>query len=279
MKLWILGKGGLLGSALVELCEKERVPYVATCREEADLTSVQSLQGAALRIQPTHVINCAAYTDVDRAQSEPEKAHAVNALGVENLARVGCGRTIHISTDYVFDGNGDRPYEEDDATHPVNAYGQSKRCGEERLLALCPQALVVRTSWVFGKGGKNYLSSLVDRMRQQEVLRVEGAQRSRVTYAPDLARALLQLLDCSGIVHFANGGIVSRYEVAFALWEQARRRDMLLACKGVLRAQPGELPAKVLRPRYSALSTRRFEQWTTRRPRHYTEALAEWLDC
>ena len=169
MIVWVLGAEGMLGSALVKKYQEGGVSVVGSSRQDADILDLPRLIARAHEIRPTLIVNCAAFTDVDRAEKEPEAAFAVNAQGAENVAVAakGCGaHLVHISTDYVFNGEGKTPYQEGDLCAPLNQYGKSKLEGEARVLKAYPEACVLRTSWLFGVKGKNFISSLIGWMQQ-----------------------------------------------------------------------------------------------------------------
>ncbi len=268
MKLWILGKTGLLGKALAEACKE--IDFVATTRQEADITNLDSLKKAFHEIQPTHIINCTAFNDVDGAENTPDLAFGVNSLGVENLGKLG-RKVIHISTDYVFDGTKKVPYVEEDPCNPLNIYGKSKREGEIRLLNVQPDALIIRTSWLFGKGGKNLISSLLHLLTSQKELKIAADQIGSPTYAPDLAHAILSLLNHTGIVHFANVGEASRLEIAQYFLKMAKEKQIPLSCQSLI---PIKMHFPAQRPDYSALRTDK-----TLAPRSWQKAVEEYIDA
>lgn len=258
MKIWILGAEGLLGRELVRLCCERAIPYVATGRQ-VDITDLKMLQNFADREKPTHAINCAAYTDVDRAEVERDRAFAINAEGPGHLGRIGKKlgmRVLHLSTDYVFDGKKGNAYREEEACAPLNVYGSSKRAGEERLFEEFPRACVVRTSWLFGEGGKNFLSKLLLLLQNNEQLKVDDEQINRLTSVKDLAEGLLKLLNFSGVWHYANNGEVTRYQVAAYVLKQAKLHGLELRCKQLI---PFSVSLGAPRPLYSALATEKVE--------------------
>ena len=168
------------------------------------------------------VIHTAAFTDVDGAEKEPEKAMEVNAVGTERVARASAeigARLIYLSSDYVFDGVKRSPYTEEDEPNPINAYGRSKLQGERLALKHCPDALVVRTSWLYGRHGKNFVKTIIRLVREQPELRVVSDQRGCPTHAVDLAAALARILhlDHRGVVHAAGSGDCSWHEFACAI--------------------------------------------------------------
>ncbi len=280
MKLWILGSGGLVGRALVKACESKGISYIASTKEEADVTRIDSLLAMGISIAPTHIVNCSAYTNVDKAEAEESIAYAVNALGPKHLGIVAKNvgaKCVHLSTDYVFSAEGENPFLEEDATNPINAYGRTKRKGEELLLQEMQNACVVRTSWVFGEGGKNYLSQLRFLFQRQEVLQVVDDQRGKITFAPDLAEALFHLLDKRGIFHFANDGVVSRYDVASAFLEEMQQNNYPCVCKKIVPISGLTFPVQAKRPAYSVLDTQKVSKQIPTSPRHWRQTIKEFF--
>ena len=271
----------MLGSVLLEHCRKKGIEAVGTSRLEADVCALEQLEQAAAEIYPTHIINCAAYTDVDGAEKNPEAAFAVNSRGAANVALVAKefeSRLVHISTDYVFDGWGSQPYREEDACAPVNVYGKSKWEGEKKVLEILPEACILRTSWLFGSKGKNFISSLLNWFQQKEELQVVSNQSGRPTYCYDLADAVMALLDAEGIIHFANEGGSSRHQIALHLLEVMKKRRMNVKCQAVLPVLSGEFPTPAIRPSFSVLDTSKYVSITSLHPRPWIEAVEEYLN-
>jgi dTDP-4-dehydrorhamnose reductase len=280
MKIWIVGAEGMLGSALMQRCLREELDVEGTSRRDADVTKFERLTAKAEQIKPTHVINCAAYTDVDRAEKEPDAAFAVNAQGAENVAlaaRAAGARLVHISTDYVFHGTGTEPYREEDLCAPANEYGKSKWEGEKKVAAALPEACILRTSWLFGSKGKNLISSLMNWFQQKEELQVVFDQRGRPTYCHDLASAAIALLNASGVFHFANDGERSRYQIAIDLLQAAKERGIELRCQRIVPVPSAKFPTPAARPSYSVLDTSKFFHFTNIRPRLWGEVLNDYL--
>lgn len=264
MHVGVLGGSGLLGTVLTDVLIEKNISYVSTPRLQADITDDVKLRKWISAHAFTHVINCAAYTQVDLAEKEQDKAHAVNVEGVKNVARLSLEfdfKLMHISTDYVFDGLKSTPYLETDSCNPLNIYGKSKAKGEEALLKIQPKACIVRTSWLFGKSGKNFISSLLEWMKTKEELRVVFDQINRPTYARDLAEALVALKDCSGIFHFANQGELSRFQIAKDLLQQARLKKIPLKCQKIVPVSSEEFAMVAARPKYSVLDTNKVENF------------------
>jgi dTDP-4-dehydrorhamnose reductase len=278
MKIWVTGADGMLGSALMQCCLREGIDATGTSRREADVTQSSQISAKALEIRPTHIVNCAAYTDVDGAEKEPDAAFAVNAEGAANVARVARergARLIHISTDYVFNGTGSIPYREGDLCAPRNQYGQSKWEGEKKVFEILPEAC---TSWLFGSRGKNFISSLMHWFQQREELQVVYDQRSRPTYCHDLAAAVLTLLDARGTIHFANDGERSRYQIALDLLEASKVRGIPLKCQRIVPVPSTTFPTPAMRPAYSVLDTSEYSHLTNKKARPWGEALNDYLN-
>lgn len=270
MRVWIVGKEGLLARALAKACQQRGLEFFATGQSEADIARIETLEPFASRA--THVINCAAYTNVDLAEKETAQAYAINADGPLNLAKVARGKLLHVSTDYVFDGKQDRPYAETDLCNPLSIYGKSKRAGEEKLLALRPDACIVRTSWLFGDGGKSFISMMLRLMQTQSELKVAGDQVGSPTFVDDLAHALLDLLDHSGLFHYTNGGALTRYQIAEEMLNASKRVGLPLRCEKLI---PAPFVAIAERPPYSVLDIKKVEQALGKPCRDWKEAIEE----
>lgn len=270
MRIWIVGKEGLLAKALAKACTRRGLDYFATSQKEADVRRIETLQPFAKLA--THVINCAAYTNVDLAEKERAEAFAVNAEGPAHLAQVVSGKLLHVSTDYVFDGKQERPYVETDPCNPLSIYGKSKREGEIKCLEEAPECCIVRTSWLFGTGGKSFISSLLQLMQTEDEVKVSGGQVGSPTFVDDLAETLLDLLDHRGIFHFTNGGSLTRYQIAQEMREAAHRSGLPLKCQRLVAAP---FTAVAERPEYSVLATAKVEAALRKPCRNWKEAIQE----
>jgi dTDP-4-dehydrorhamnose reductase len=225
-RLLILGAQGQVGRALAGRAGQAGIPHVALGRAECDITDLRAVERA---VQTSRmVINCAAYTSVDRAETEVEVAHRVNTVGAENLAKACAAASIplvHLSTDYVFDGAGPRPAREDDPTGPLNVYGRSKLGGEIAVRTCLQSHIILRTSWVFSADGQNFATTMIRLAREQAQLRIVDDQVGGPTAAHDLAKAILGIVTASmeprfadwGTYHFSGAPAVSRYEFARAI--------------------------------------------------------------
>jgi dTDP-4-dehydrorhamnose reductase len=273
----VLGAAGMLGAALGRRLDADYPDTVAATRAEIDIEDRFRMEAEFERLRPSVVINCAAFTDVDRCEAAPELAHAINAEGAENVARIalasGC-RMIHVSTDFVFDGHSDRPYVEEDPTGPLSVYGKSKLEGERRVAATGGEHLIVRSSWIYGPGRANFVDAIRARARAGGVLEVVEDQIGSPTYVADLAEAITRLIgtDHRGIVHFANAGLCSRYELAREILESMGRTRARV--EPIRTSQAGRIAA---RPARSALDTSLYSRLTGHEPRHWRAALLDYL--
>lgn len=279
MRALIFGGTGMLGRAVVREARGRGWAALALPHLQADVTDRHRLLDWADTFRPQVVINCAAFTRVDDCEAEPERAFAVNGQGVGNAAaaaeRVGA-RLLHVSTDYVFDGAAREPYREDAPVGPVSVYGKSKLAGEERALEH-PRALVVRTSWLFGPGGPNFVRTMIRLMEEGKLpLRVVADQRGCPTYTPFLAQALLDLapLDTTGVVHYRNREATTWYDFAV---EIARLWRGPSGPAAVVPVTTAEFPRPAPRPAYSVLDVSRFEQLAGRRVEPWEWGLVEYI--
>jgi dTDP-4-dehydrorhamnose reductase len=276
MRCLILGGTGMLGKAVVAEARSRGWAALGLSRAQADLTDRDRLLGWAESFRPEVVVNCAAYTKVDAAETDRERAFAVNADGAAHAAALATragARLVQVSTDYVFDGKAAEPYGEDAPTAPLSVYGQSKLAGEHSALA-CDRAVVVRTSWLFGPGGPNFVATMVGLIEAGRLpLRVVADQQGCPTSTPSLARALLDLAarEATGIVHYRDREPVSWY--AFAV-EIAR---LWSGAVEVVPVTTAEFPRPAPRPAYSVLDVGRFEHLAGRRVEPWEAGVVETL--
>lgn len=276
MRTLVFGGTGIVGRAMVAEARRRGWAALGLTREAADIRDRERVTAAIAAFAPRLVVNCAALTQVDRCESERELALAVNGTAVGVLldaARRAGARTIHLSTDYVFDGRSTEPYREDHPVAPQSVYGESKLAGE-RCAEAEPGSLVVRTSWVFGEGGPNFVDTLLGRMDAGvDRLRVVADQRGGPTYAPFLARALADLGESgvSGRVHYQNRDAASWYEFAREIVRRYRPR---VAVEPI---SSDELPRPARRPAYSVLAVDRFEELAGRPVELWQDGLAAHL--
>ncbi|MDU4291281.1 dTDP-4-dehydrorhamnose reductase [Mixta calida] len=223
MRILLTGAYGQLGRCLLDRFPADWV-MLACGSAELDITDRAAVERIVRRFRPQVIMNAAAYTAVDKAEIDRIRAMKINAIGPENLARaareVGA-QLIHISTDYVFDGSKTTPYIESDLPCPINFYGLSKWEGEKRVQAILPQAIIIRTSWVFSEYGNNFVKTMLRLAQTHETIRVVNDQRGCPTYAGDLAQAMIALAaepEAAGIYHYCGDKAVSWYEFAQAIF-------------------------------------------------------------
>jgi dTDP-4-dehydrorhamnose reductase len=259
----------MLGTELSLLMEKSCVKFTGTDRE-VDITCPCALEKKADELQITWIVNCAAYTAVDKAEDDIDICRSINTLGAANAAL--CARNkganfIHISTDYVFDGKGiaegqtSRPYREDDATNPIGVYGLTKRDGEFQITEKNPRSFMIRTAWLYGKHGGNFVNTMLRLMNEKDEVKVVDDQRGSPTWAFDLASLILTLIKTVdggknvpfGIYHFTDEGNISWFDFAKEIYKQGRGLGLIKKDCDVKPCASGEYSAKVKRPAYSVL--------------------------
>lgn len=291
MNVWLTGCNGMLAQALCRQFRAARIDYVGT-DIDVDLTSERQVREYCQRSAFTHIVNAAAYTRVDDAETDFDKAVAVNGLAVRHLvdaAEQSGAAFVHFSTDYVFSGIASEPYLEDEATAPASAYGKSKLEGEKWALAAMERSksavYVIRTSWLFGSGGNNFVRTILKAMMEREELRVVDDQRGRPTYTEDLAEAALALSGLGGnsaaspgFYHFANSGAVSWYEFTLAIAQAARSKNLALKANKIVPVSSAEYVRPAPRPSYSVLDTRKLERALGVVPRDFRLTVSEYLD-
>jgi dTDP-4-dehydrorhamnose reductase len=282
MKIWLCGAQGMLGSAIAAKLSARGTSFEGSDRE-LDIADRDQVLAFAERMRPDWIVNAAAYTNVDGAESDQEQAERVNAAGPECLgeaaARVGAS-VLHFSTDYVFDGKGSTPYEENAPCAPNGVYARSKLEGEQRLLAAARGRIrvqIVRTSWLFGENGKNFVATMLALMAERDELRVVDDQHGRPTYTGDLADAALALEGVDGIFHFANAGATSWCGFARGILAQARELGLPVRTSVIHAVTTAEFPRPAPRPAYSVLSTDKITRQLGRAPRPWQEALRDYL--
>ena len=272
----VTGGKGQLGSALAALLEKQEKTFRAPGKNELDVTNLAVVREAVGGLKPFLVINCAAYNEVDRAEREPHRAIAVNALGVRNLALV-CDEMkiplMHISTDYVFDGSSKVPYTIAHQPNPLGSYGRSKLLGEHFLTSMCSRYFLVRVSWMFGKGKRNFLSKVFQWAKSGDTLKIVDDQVSAPTYAPHLAEVMIRLCEIGayGLYHFHNSGECSRYEWASYALRQAGWQG------GIEPVSSDHFPTPAERPAYSVLDLYPLDEMIDYCLPTWQEATDQWL--
>jgi dTDP-4-dehydrorhamnose reductase len=257
VRLLVTGAGGMLGRAVVETAQRLGHDVRAATRADLDITDAGAVQHALAELRPRAVVNCAAYTDVDGAESDRATATAINGAGAGHVAAAAqqAGAAIvHVSTDYVFDGSKREPWLESDAVAPLGAYGESKLAGELAVAAANPAHAIVRTAWLFGAGGKNFVDTMLMLGATREEVSVVTDQVGCPTWTGHLAAALVELAERpheTGIHHLAGAGSCSWNELAIEVFDRAA-----IDCR-VLPTTTAAFPRPAPRPAYSVLGTER----------------------
>ena len=257
MNILVTGANGQLGRELQRLGAISPENYLFTDVAELDITDAEAVRQAAEQFRPEVIVNCAAYTDVERAEEEEAAADLLNHRAVRNLAEAAAlenATLIHVSTDYVFDGAAHMPYTEEAPTAPLNAYGRTKLAGEKAIAAAGCKHVTLRTSWLYSAHGNNFLKTMLRLTAEREELKVVFDQIGTPTYAGDLALAIFSLIDGrlyegrGGTYHFSDEGVASWYDFAVEIAAAARRdKCQIIPCR------TSEYPTRARRPAYSVL--------------------------
>jgi len=274
----VTGANGQLGQAIRRRADLyPSFSFFYTDIDTLDITDKEAVYAYLNKYRIHIIINTAAYTAVDQAEKEPEKAYRINAEAVKILAEAARdhnSRLIHVSTDYVFDGMNHRPYVETDGTHPASAYGRTKLAGEILLQEILESAVIVRTSWLYSESGTNFMKTMLRLGKERKELKVVFDQIGTPTYAGDLAEALLVILNkednhsfVPGIYHFSNEGVCSWYDFARKIIELAG-----LPCK-VIPIETKDYPTPAVRPAYSVLNKSKIKETYGLAIPHWEEAL------
>lgn len=291
MRILLLGKDGQLGQDL-QLKLAAQGEIICCGRDTLDLENSALIRQMVRQVQPDIIVNAAAYTAVDRAESEPERAIAINGTAptilAEEAQKLGAA-LLHVSTDYVFDGQKNTPYLEEDTPHPIGAYGQSKWLGEKGIQKSCDRHIILRTAWVYGVGGKgNFVKTMLRLGADREELRVVVDQVGSPTWTGDLAGAIAQFIPhlCSdtdtqhpitGIYHFTNSGAISWYDFAVAIFEEAATLGFPLKLQRVVPITAAEYPTLTSRPAYSVLSDKKTSALLGTTAPHWRQGLRQML--
>jgi len=280
-KILVIGAKGMLGRDLVKTLQSSfpKDEITGWDLEEIDIQQERSTVTRIRNLEPDVIVHLAAYTDVDGCELNEKKAFAVNAEGTKHVALGGltCGaKLVILSTDYIFNGKKGSPYLEEDSPHPLNVYGRSKWKGEQYVRELVKDALIVRTQWLYGKHGKNFVASILRQAREKDVLSVVNDQVGSPTYTLDLSRAITLLIErrASGIFHVANRDSCTWYHYARTILE-------LSGIEGVkvVPISSTKLALPAVRPAYSVLDTEKLKRETGLTLRPWVEALKDYLSC
>ncbi len=259
---------------------------IAVARPTIELSEPDTLRNVIRENQPQIIINAAAYTAVDKAESEIELAQTINATAPLILAEEAEKKgafLIHISTDYVFDGNSCRPYQETDATNPLSVYGKTKLAGEEAIQKTCSHHLILRTAWVYGTFGKsNFVKTMLRLGKEREEIRVVADQIGSPTWARDIAETIAQLIpqlssEIAGTYHYTNSGVASWYDFAVTIFEEAQLLDLPLKVQRIIPITTSEYPTPARRPSYSVLACAKIAEVLGTHAPHWRQRLRKML--
>jgi dTDP-4-dehydrorhamnose reductase len=280
VKVLIVGANGMLGQAVATQAGLAGINFESRNSQDLDISNAKQTNDAIARINPDYVINCAAYTQVDDAETNEVTAFKVNAYGAENLAQ-SCKSSgavlVHISSDYVFDGKGSVPYRETDATNPTTLYGKSKLDGEQRIFKSGVNAYVLRTAWLYGNGGRNFVSTMIDLAEKNSQISVVNDQVGQPTSTQELARGIFSLLEAKpsfGIYNATSSGQTSWFNFAEYIFSVLDNSDV-----NVVPVGSDQFVRPAARPEYSVLSS---EKWNASKLRPFLEwdvALAQYLNA
>jgi dTDP-4-dehydrorhamnose reductase len=283
-KILLMGARGQVGQEL-QLTLSPLGDVMAIGREELDLGNEEKIRTLVRDLRPDILVNASAYTAVDKAESEPELAYQINAITpkifAEETNKIGSS-LLHISTDYVFDGRKNTPYLETDPTHPLSVYGQSKLAAETWIQEINPKSMILRTAWVYGTYGKsNFVKTMIRLGKEREELKVVVDQVGSPTWAKDIADAIASLLkdpDTSPhLYHFTDSGVASWFDLARAIFEEAKILGIPLQVQRVIPISTAEYPTPAIRPAYSVLSGKKISDRLGYIPPYWRDSLRSML--
>jgi dTDP-4-dehydrorhamnose reductase len=261
--IWLIGNRGMLGTELSLLLEKSNIPFIGTDREQ-DITNPVTLKNFGRTKSINWIINCAAYTAVDKAEDDRDTCRLINVEGPQNIAVIANeigAKLIHISTDYVFNGCGNQPYKEDDVTDPIGVYGITKRDGEKPVIEENKKSYIIRTARLYGKYGNNFVKTMLKLMNERDEVKVVNDQTGNPTWAFDLSQIVISFIRPVnegknipyGVYHFTNEGEITWFDFAKEIYRIARELGLVTNECQVTPCATSEYPTKAKRPVYSAL--------------------------
>ncbi|MAZ66486.1 MAG: dTDP-4-dehydrorhamnose reductase [Kangiellaceae bacterium] len=282
MKVLVIGCKGQLGWELLQT-KPAYVEFMGVDIDQLDITESHSLEQCVDEMVPDVIINAAAYTSVDKAECDEEQAYGVNAGGAEKLARVAANRDIrliHISTDFVFNGEKGSPYKISDDPAPLNVYGASKLAGEKAVRLILPSAVIIRTAWVYSCHGKNFVKTMLRLLKDKNALSVVSDQIGTPTWARGLAEVVWEFVgadNSEGLYHWTDSGVCSWYDFAVAIQDIAFDIGLLDTMVPISETKAENYKAEAVRPRYSILERTETEQFLGRSAQHWRRQLRNML--
>lgn len=278
-KVLVTGGKGQLGQCLQSISNDfKTLDFVFLGSNDLDISNNIEVEAYFKNNTFDYCINCAAYTAVDKAEEEPEKAKQINEIGAKNLAHA-CFKNsvtlIHISTDFVFDGTAKSPYTEEDTTNPISVYGKTKRDGELAIISNLPQHFIIRTSWLYSEFGNNFVKTMLRLSKEREELSVVDDQMGSPTYAKDLAEVILKIIDSQskkfGIYHYSNQGEITWYDFAKEIFKQSK------ADINLYKTDSNTFKTLAMRPKYSVLNTSKIHSLLNLEPIQWEKSLEKCL--
>ncbi|MFT5838523.1 MAG: dTDP-4-dehydrorhamnose reductase [Flavobacteriales bacterium] len=283
MKILITGKGGQLAWELTQSAHVKH-QLVVLNSQELDISNANLVQQIIAKHKPDIVINAAAYTAVDKAETDKKRAYAVNECGAKHLA-LGCkannSRLLHVSTDFIFDGNQTIPYQTNDQPNPINVYGASKLAGEQAIEQILPDTVIVRTAWLYSSHGNNFVKTMLKLMAEKPVLGIVYDQVGTPTWAAGLAQWLWRIVEkpqVLGVYHWTDAGVASWYDFAVAIQDLGIEKGLLKQCIPITAIPASQYPTPAERPRFSVIDKTSAELAANLKTIHWRKQLSNMMD-
>ena len=285
--IWLIGSKGMLASEIAAQLNQHNIQWIGSDKE-VDITEKASVEDFAHQNFSSGslqwIINCAAYTAVDKAENEPAIAQKLNADALINICEVAkkySAQLIHFSTDYVFDGTSAIPYIETDTTNPQSVYGCTKLQGEKNILSQLHEYYIIRTAWLYGRNGNNFVSTMLRLMNEKDSLKVVNDQIGSPTYAVDLAKAVLQIIQLNnhryGIYHYSNEGNITWYDFACEIYRLGSEMGLIKTACSVVPCTSDDFPQKAHRPSFSLLNKQKIKRDFSLSIPQWNESLSSYL--
>jgi len=281
--IWLIGCGGMLGKELASVFKANGIPFTGT-DSETDITDAEMLNMFCRDKHFEWIVNCSAYTAVDKAEAEEQRAYDINCIGVENIARcadrIGA-KVIHFSTDYVFNGESSFPYKETDMTAPTSAYGRTKLAGETALIGNTEKYFIFRISWLYGFYGNNFVNTMLRLMKERDSLSVVSDQVGSPTYTLTLAQNIFAIISADssayGIYHYSDEGVISWYDFAVKIYQLGNQYGILSTKVDIKPIGSSEYPSPVKRPAWSVFAKEKVASLSFIKLHNWEENLGNYL--
>lgn len=285
--VWLIGFKGMLASEIAAQLNQHNIQWIGSDKE-VDITDKAAVEAFVQQNFSSGslqwIINCAAYTAVDKAEDDHAMAQKLNADALINIctaAKHYGAKLIHFSTDYVFDGSSSVPYIETDSTNPQSVYGRTKLQGEQNIVGLLPEHYIIRTAWLYGRNGANFVSTMLRLMNEKDSLKVVNDQRGSPTYAVDLAKAVLRIMQVDnhryGIYHYSNEGNITWYDFSCEIYRRGKRIGLIKRACSVVPCTSSEFPQKAHRPSFSLLNKQKIKETFSLSVPNWNESLSLYL--